>query len=289
MYYGAIEAGGTKFVCAVSTADLTVAAKEMIPTTQPAETLAKVFAFFDQYSLQALGIGAFGPVDVNQESGTYGQVLNTPKLEWRGFDFLGAVKQHYDCPIAWTTDVNAAAFAECKRGNAMGSQNSLYVTIGTGIGGGIIINEQIMESDAHPEIGHLLISPHPDDHYRGCCPVHGACLEGLASGPALEDRYGQSGETLHTQDRVWELEAYYLAQGIMNCTMVLRPEVVILGGGVMKQKQLFPLIREKLQHMINDYVTLPDMDTYIQETGLGDASGIVGCLLLAAEAAGQPV
>lgn len=287
MYYGAIEAGGTKFVCAVSDEHLTVIDQQTIPTTQPEQTLAKVFSFFDQYPLQSLGIGAFGPVDINRDSATYGRILNTPKAGWRGFDFLGVMKEHYHCPMAWTTDVNAAAFGEFKKGNARGTKNSLYLTIGTGIGGGVVMNERIIEGYAHAEIGHLFVPTHPDDDFTGCCPFHRHCLEGLASGPALEQRYGKKGQALEDDEHVWALEAYYLAQGLLNCTMLLRPEVIVLGGGVMKQKQLFPLIREQLAEMINDYVQVPDMNDYIKETGLGDASGVTGCLLLAEEAAGK--
>lgn len=286
MFYGAIEAGGTKFVCAVSREDMTIIDEKVIPTTMPQETLKQVFTFFADYTLQALGVGAFGPVDVNPSSATYGCVLNTPKSGWSGFDFLGTLQEHFAVPVVWTTDVNAAAFGEYKRGHARHTKSSLYLTVGTGIGGGVVMDGDIINGYGHPEIGHFPIRSHENDRSAGVCPFHAHCFEGLASGPAIEHRHGASAKTLANDRDVWDMEAYYLAQGIMTCTVMLRPEVIILGGGVMKQAQLFPLIRGYVTEMLNDYVVIPDIDDYIVGTGLGDASGITGCLCLALEAAG---
>lgn len=281
MYYGAIEAGGTKFVCAISNEQFEILDRVSFPTTSPEETLERVFAFFDQYSLECMGVGSFGPIDVNKHSKTYGHIMATPKRGWEGFDFLGAIKQHYHMPIAWTTDVNAAAYGEFKKGNAQGKNSCLYITVGTGIGGGAVVNGEILEGFGPPEFGHLLVRHHPDDNYPGICPYHGNCLEGLASGPAIEGRYHKKGDELEIESKAWDIEAYYLAQALVDYTLILRPETIILGGGVMKQKQLYPLIRNQFSKLMNDYIATPARDQYILSPGLEDHSGIVGCFLLA--------
>lgn len=283
MFYGAIEAGGTKFVCAISNEQFKIIDRISVPTTSPAETLNQVFEFFDQISLKSIGIGSFGPIDVNKNSETYGYVTTTPKRGWSNFDFVGAIKGRYQIPVAWTTDVNAAAYGELKKGNAQGCESCLYLTVGTGIGGGAVVNGKILEGYGHPEMGHILVRLHPEDSYQGSCPYHGDCLEGLAAGPAIEGRYNKKGHELESEDKVWEIEAYYLAQALVSYTLTLRPERIILGGGVMKQKQLFPLIRSEFTKLMNNYVTTADLNQYIVDPALGDNAGITGCLLLAAE------
>jgi len=278
---GAIEAGGTKFVLAVSDNNLDHIERLSIPTTTPEETFDKVFEFFDNYTLDAIGIGSFGPIDVNKKSPTYGYVTSTPKLAWQNVDFLGKLKQRYDVPMGWTTDVNAAAYGELKRGAAVGKDSCLYLTVGTGIGGGAVVNGEPIEGYGHPEMGHLLVRLHPDDSFEGTCPFHGNCLEGLAAGPAIEKRYNKKAQYLTDNQKVWEIEAYYLAQALMTYTLTLSPEKIILGGGVMKQSQLFPLVRDQLSELVNDYVAMPDMTDYIVPPKLEDDAGITGCLLLA--------
>ncbi|MDC3418622.1 ROK family protein [Aquibacillus salsiterrae] len=284
MFYGAIEAGGTKFVCAVSDENLTIQDRISIPTTTPEETLTEVFAFFDQYDLYSIGVGSFGPIDINQASETFGYITSTPKKGWNNFNFVGALKERYLVPIAFTTDVNAAAFGEYYQGSAKANHSCIYLTIGTGVGGGFVLNGQIIDGFGHPEMGHVLLKPHPEDAYHGHCPYHGNCLEGLACGPAIEDRMGQKAETLGETLGYWEIEAYYLAQALVNYTLVLRPEKIILGGGVMKQAQLFQLIREQFAALLNNYVEVPHLDEYIVSPGLIDNAGVTGCLLLAKEA-----
>lgn len=283
MYYGAIEAGGTKFVCAISDEKINILEKVSIPTTTPDETMKKVFEFFDQYQDQliAIGIGSFGPIDVNVDSPTYGYITSTPKVAWENYPFVDEVKTRYSCPVAWTTDVNAAAFGELKRGAAQGKKSCIYITVGTGIGGGVVVNEQILSGYSHPELGHILVRRHSEDTYEGTCPYHGDCLEGVAAGPAIEKRTGTKGQNLDVSDPVWQMEAYYLAQALMNYTLTVSPEKIIFGGGVMKQEQLFPLIREELRKLLADYVLLPPLDEYIVPCALGDEAGITGCLLLA--------
>jgi fructokinase len=287
MLFGSIEAGGTKFIAAVGDEKMKVIDSITVPTTKPEETLEPIFTFFDQYSIDAIGVGSFGPIDVNKDSKTYGYVTSTPKTAWQNFNFLGSLSEHYDVPIAWTTDVNAAGFAEYAMGNAKGTQSCLYLTVGTGIGGGFINQGHILNAYSHPEMGHLLIKRHPSDTYKGCCPFHQDCLEGLASGPAVEKRWGKKGSELADQQDVWELEAYYLAQALVSFTLILRPEHIILGGGLMKQKQIFQLIREQFKQMLKDYVAVPDLETYIQPVGLNDQAGIIGGLLLAEKSIGR--
>ncbi len=282
--FGAIEAGGTKFVCAVSDENFTIKERVSIPTTTPEETMTEVFSFFDQYELTAIGIGSFGPIDVNKESDTYGYITSTPKTSWKFYDFLGSVKNRYSVPIGWTTDVNAAALGEIKLGAAKGLKSCVYLTVGTGIGGGAVINGELLEGYGHPEMGHIPVRLHPNETYKGTCPYHGDCLEGIAAGPAIEGRFGKKGHLLADQEEVWEMEAYYLAQALMNYTLILSPERIVLGGGVMKQKQLYPLVRQKFAELINDYVQVPDLEQYIVAPGLEDNAGILGSLLLAADA-----
>lgn len=278
---GAIEAGGTKFVLAVSDNTLEHIERLSIPTTTPEETFEKVFEFFDNYTLDAIGVGSFGPIDVNEKSSTYGFVTSTPKLAWQNVDFLGKLKERYDVPMGWTTDVNAAAYGELKKGAAVGKDSCLYLTIGTGIGGGAVVNGEPLEGYGHPEMGHLLVRMHEKDTFEGTCPFHKNCLEGLAAGPAIEKRYSKKAQFLSDNEEVWEIEAYYLAQALMTYTLTLSPEKIILGGGVMKQTQLFPLIRNEFSELLNAYVATPDLDDYIVPPKLEDNAGITGCLLLA--------
>ncbi|WP_315072713.1 ROK family protein [uncultured Clostridium sp.] len=281
MKYGAIEAGGTKFVCAVSNENLEIIERVSIPTTTPDETMKSVCELFDKYNLEAIGIGSFGPIDVNKKSKTYGYITTTPKLAWGNYNFVGIIKDRYNIPIGWTTDVNAAALGELKKGAAFGLQSCVYLTVGTGIGGGAVINGQLLEGYGHPEMGHILVRMHNNDKYEGACPYHSSCLEGIASGPAIEERWGKKAYELEENKEVWKIEAFYLAQAVMTYTLILSPERIVLGGGVMKQRQLFPLIRTELEQLMKKYVSMPNLDEYIVPPGLGDNSAIIGCLLLA--------
>ena len=283
--YGAIEAGGTKFVCAVADEDLNILERVSIKTTVPAETMAEVFAFFEKHQVEAIGIASFGPIDVNRNSKTYGYITNTPKPGWKNYDFLGEMKKRFAVPYAWTTDVNGAAYGELKRGAASGKDSCVYLTVGTGIGGGVVINGKVIEGYGHPEIGHIVMRRHPKDHYEGHCPFHKDCLEGLAAGPAIEARQGGiKAYDIPKDDQAWEIVAYYLAQACVDLTLTLSPEKIIFGGGVSKQVQLFPMIRESFAKQLNDYVQTPPLEDYIVHVDLGDDAGITGCLLLAKEA-----
>lgn len=283
--YGAIEAGGTKFVCGVGTEDLSIIDRVSFPTTTPAETMKLVVDYFKQYDLEAIGIGSFGPIDLNKKSPTYGYITTTPKLAWANFDFLGEMKEHFNIPMAWTTDVNAAAYGEYIAGRGQGVSSCVYYTFGTGVGAGAIQNGSFIEGFSHPEMGHMRISRHPDDAFEGSCPFHGCCLEGMAAGPAIEKRTGKKGQTLSKADPVWDIVAYYIAQAVYNTTLMLSPEVIILGGGVMKQEQLYEKIKENYKQFPQGYVKTPPLDEYIVSPALGDNQGTIGCLALAKDAA----
>lgn len=281
---GAIEAGGTKFVCAVSRDGRTVEHKEQFPTRSPKETLSAVFRYFEQYSVDAMGIGSFGPVDINERSSTYGFIEETPKLSWKNFDFLGEMKKHFPrVKFAFTTDVNAAAYGEFKEGAGKGVSDLVYWTVGTGIGAGIILNGDLLHGYGHPEAGHTLVRRHPDDKFVGICPYHKDCLEGLASGPAIESRYNISARDIPQSAEAWDIEAYYLAQACMNVTLTVAPERIIFGGGVMHQAQMISLIRKQFERLLAGYVKTPPLKSYITSINLHDNAGVVGAFQLAKE------
>ncbi|WP_370295641.1 ROK family protein [Rossellomorea marisflavi] len=281
---GAIEAGGTKFVCAVGDEQGTIIDRVQIPTTLPEETIPKVIEFFSKHPVKAIGIGSFGPIDVNRESASYGNVTSTPKVGWKDYPFVQAIKDAIPVPVGFNTDVNAAALGEATFGAAKGLDSCLYITVGTGIGAGAVVQGNLLQGLSHPEMGHILIRRHEDDPYEGKCPYHKDCLEGLAAGPAIEARWGVKGDQLVDKGEVWEMEGYYIAQALMQYIVIISPKKIILGGGVMKQRQIFPIIYKHLEKMINGYVDLPPLEEYIVSPGLGDNAGITGSLMLAHEA-----
>ncbi|WP_026564174.1 ROK family protein [Bacillus sp. UNC41MFS5] len=281
---GAIEAGGTKFVCAIGDENGNIVDRIQIPTTVPAETMPKVVEFFNQYPIHAIGVGSFGPIDVNPESATYGNITSTPKPGWRDYPFVQSLRDVFSVPIGFNTDVNAAALGEVTFGAAKGLDSCLYITVGTGIGAGAIVQGKLLQGLSHPEMGHILVRRHPNDEFRGKCPYHHDCLEGLAAGPAIEERWGAKGDQLVNRMEVWDLEGYYIAQALMQYVLILSPKKIILGGGVMNQKQVFISVYKYLKEFVNEYVALPDLTEYIVGPGLGDNAGITGSLMLAYQA-----
>ncbi|MFV0559398.1 MAG: ROK family protein [Enterococcus sp.] len=279
--YGGIEAGGTKFICAVSDENLNILNRVSIPTTTPEETLQHVFEFFDQYPIEAMGIGSFGPIGIDKRNENYGYVLATPKKGWTNYNFLGSIKERYTIPVAWTTDVNAAAYGELKKGAAQDKESCIYLTVGTGIGAGVVIDQEIFSGIAHPEMGHIFVKRHPEDTYVGACPYHSDCLEGLAAGPSLEARTGTKGQDLPENHVIWDIQAFYIAQALMNYTLTLAPEKIILGGGVMNQDHLLQKIRQQFVTLMAGYMETPPVEDYIVRWGLPNESGIIGSLLLA--------
>jgi fructokinase len=294
-HFGGIEAGGTKFVCAVGTGPDDLRAEVRFPTTSPEETIGQAIAYFKEQSafepVTAIGVASFGPVDPNPDSPTFGYITSTPKPGWAQTDFAGMLRRALGVPVGFDTDVNVAALGEHRWGATQGLDTFIYLTIGTGLGGGGLINGQLMHGLIHPEMGHIRPPRHPDDTFSGACPYHGDCLEGMAAGPALEGRWGKRAETLPVDHPAWEMEAHYLALGLVNFICTLSPQRIILGGGVMEQTQLFPLIRQKVLELLNGYVQSPaildHIDEYIVPPGLGNKSGVLGAIALARQAAGD--
>lgn len=284
MIFGALEAGGTKMVCALGREDGSIIEQVSIPTTTPEETIPLIINYFKDKEIEALGIGSFGPVDVNKDSETYGFILDTPKTAWKYYDFLGNLKKELQVPMELDTDVNGSCLGEMTFGSSKGLDSVVYVTIGTGVGVGAAVNGQLLHGMLHPEAGHILLRQHPDDEFEGNCPYHGTCLEGLAAGPAIEKRWGKKAVELKNDEKVWEIEAFYIAQALMNYILTLAPRRIILGGGVMHQEQLFPAIRKEVKRLMNDYLNtkeLKDMEHYIVPASLNDNQGIMGCIQLA--------
>ncbi len=289
--FGGIEGGGTKFVCAVGSGPQDIRAETRFPTTSPQETLAKAIAFFSEQQerygrLAALGVASFGPLDPNPASPTYGRILPTPKPGWAYADVVGMLRAALDLPIGFDTDVNGAALAEARWGAGQGCDPVLYITIGTGVGGGALVNGRLLHGLIHPEMGHILLPRDPQrDPFGGICPFHGDCFEGLASGPALEKRWGQKAETLPPDHPAWELEAHYIALALCSYIVTLSPQKIIIGGGVAGQEQMLPLVRQKVRAYLNGYVQSAqikqDIDGYIVPPGLGSRAGVMGAIALA--------
>jgi fructokinase len=292
--FGGIEGGGTKFVCAVGASPDDIQREERFPTTTPQETLGRCIAFFKQAeadfgNLSALGFACFGPLDPQPASPNFGRILPTPKPGWSNADVLGILKSAFDIPIAFDLDVNGAAFGEWTWGAAQGLDTFVYLTIGTGIGGGAIVNGNLLHGLLCPEMGHIRL-PHDKarDPFAGACPFHGDCFEGLASGPAMEARWGQKAETLAPNHPAWNLEADYIALALANFIVTLSPQRIIIGGGVSTQDFLYPMIRLKVKELLNNYVQSSavgeNIDEYIVPPALGTRSGMLGAIALAQSA-----
>jgi len=281
---GAVEAGGTKFICGLGTEDGKIIDRVSIPTTTPEETMAQVIEYFKDKEFDVMGVGSFGPIDPVKGSKTYGYITKTPKPYWSDYDLIGELKKHYDVPMEFDTDVNGAALAESWWGAGENLKNVMYITVGTGIGAGAVVDGKMLQGLTHPEMGHIFLKRHKDDKFKGRCPFHKDCMEGMAAGPAIEDRWGKKGFELADRDEVWDMEAYYLAQAVVNYTLILSPQKIIMGGGVMKQRQLFPLIRKYVVEFLNGYVQkdeiLEKIEDYIVYPGLGDEAGFVGSIAL---------
>lgn len=287
--FGGIEAGGTKFVCMVASGPDDIRAETRFPTTSPDETIGRAVAFFRPFMpLKAVGVASFGPVDLDQTSPTYGFITTTPKPGWANTDITGRLRAELGLPVAFDTDVNGAALSEYRWGAAQGCDPVLYITIGTGVGGGCLINGRPMHGLVHPEMGHLRLPRDPKvDPFRGICPFHGDCFEGLAAGPAMRARWGQPAETLPVDHPAWELEAHYIAMALADLVCTLSPRRIVLGGGVFDHPGLIERVRVKVQELLNGYVPSPvilhHIDEYIVLPGLGNRAGVLGAIALAME------
>jgi fructokinase len=288
--YGGIEAGGAKWVCAVGTGPTDMREITTFPTTAPDETIARAVGFFAANgSLEAVGVGSFGPIDLRRTSRSFGFITTTPKPGWAQTDVAGRLEALLEVPVAFDTDVNAAALGEHRWGAALGLDCFCYVTVGTGIGGGVVVNGRLVHGLLHPELGHMRI-PHDlaADPFPGSCPYHGDCFEGLASGEAMRERWGKGAHELD-EDEAWDLEAQYLALGLVNVICALSPERIILGGGVMKQPTLLSRVHARLRELLAGYFDAPELGDgigdFVVRPGLGDRAGVLGAIALAQSAA----
>lgn len=293
MYKAAIEAGGTKCIVAVGLPGQPPLREARIPTRGAAETIADITEFFlgcrkDKLDFDALGIGSFGPVDLDPRSKTWGYVTETPKKGWANQSFAPALASALGVPVAFDTDVNTAALAESRFGAGAGSGSLVYLTIGTGIGGGAVIDGKMVHGLVHPEMGHAFLKKHPEDTFAGSCPFHGDCAEGLAAGPAVEARWKTRGENLPPDHKAWDMEAWYVAQLVVNLQMILSPECIILGGGVMDVPGIRDSVRRHAEKLGAGYLTKPrssaDWTQLIKAPAL-DKPGLQGAFIIAAELA----
>jgi fructokinase len=293
---GGVEAGGTKIVYAVGTGPDDLRADVRFPTTTPDETIGRIVQFFrrcqENEPLASVGIATFGPVDSNPNSPSFGHVTTTPKPGWAHTDIAGIIQRELNTPVGFDTDVNAAALAEHQWGAARGIDNFVYLAVGTGIGGAAMVAGTLIHGLSHPEMGHIRIPrDRAVDPFVGSCPYHGDCLEGLACGPALEARWGQDANALPVDHPAWLLEAEYLALGLMSVICLLLPQRIIMGGGIMQQPQIFPLVRQRVQALLGEYLQVPmileQIDDYIVAPGLGALAGVLGAIALAQRTASR--
>jgi fructokinase len=287
--FGGIETGGSKWECAVGTGPDDLTATETIPTTSPDETLGRAAAFFEREGpVDAIGIGSFGPIDQDRSSPTWGYITTTPKPGWADTDVGQQLGRRLGVPIAFDTDVNAAALGEYRWGAAQGLETVCYITVGTGIGGGVVLAGRPLHGLLHPEFGHLRVPHDRDaDPFDGVCPFHGDCWEGLAAGPAIAARWGKPAEELDDVDAVWQLEARYLALGLVSVISIISPERIVIGGGVMNASKLFSIVRDEVAGLVNGYPPVPALGLgiadYIVRPALGRRAGVLGAIALASE------
>jgi fructokinase len=295
--YGAIEAGGTKFVCAIGSGPDDVAAGERFPTLQPTETIEAVIDFFaaevrDGGELDGIGISSFGPVELRPSHPQYGHITTTTKAGWEDTDLAGPVERALGVPVGFDTDVNGAALGEGRWGAAQGLDTFVYMTIGTGIGVGAVVGGNVAHGLVHPEMGHVIVRRRPGDEYQGACPFHRDCLEGMASGPTLEARFGQPAEDLAGSDgdEAVALVAWYVADGLRSMVYTLAPQRIVIGGGVAEMPGLLPAIRSRLVEILGGYPGLPEhaRDDFVVATALDGLAGTYGAFVLAERAAGFP-
>jgi fructokinase len=284
--FGAVEAGGTKFVCAVGTGPGDIADRVRIPTTTPDETLAAVSDYFRGHALEAVGIATFGPVELRRSHPRFGRIGRTPKPGWEGADLVEAVTRVLDVPVGVDTDVNGAALAEARWGAGRGKSPVLYVTVGTGLGGGAAIDGRTLRGLVHPEMGHVSVERMADDTFSGVCPFHGDCLEGMASGTALQARWGRPATDLGPDHyAAVAIEAHYLAAGFRQMVYVLAPEVIVMGGGVAHLRGVHEAVNRDLVDLMAGYAVQPEHTRgFVVPPGLGDDAGVAGALALAAAA-----
>ncbi len=284
MLLGSIEAGGTKFVCAIGNENYQIKDQITFPTTTPAETLQKTVDYFKQFAVDAIGIASFGPIEVRKTAPNYGYITDTPKKGWANTDFVGRLTKTIKVPVFFTTDVNGSAYGEYVMAQLANEDvdSLVYYTIGTGVGGGAIINGKLVGSLGHPEMGHVKVKRHPDDtNFAGVCPFHQDCLEGLVSGPTFEARLNKPGKEVPLSNPVWDIMSYYVAQAALQATLILRPDKIVFGGGVTSE-QFLEKVRRDFKALLNDYVHVPSLEKYITMPEIiNNGSATVGDFALA--------
>lgn len=281
--YGSIELGGTKIRCAIFDEDGKIIKEIRIKTEDPNKNLEQASDFFKAENIKAIGVGAFGPIDLDKDSKNYGYILSTPKKLWRNFDLVGNLKKNLDIPIRLTTDVGASGIGEFFLGAARNKKSSLYLTIGTGIGGSFIVDGKIVEGFSHPEMGHIEISREVDDNFKSVCDYHNSCFEGLCSGPAIEKRAGSKAEELEIDDPAFLITARYIAKALYTYTAILRPDIIIIGGGVANKEGMIERIRKEFNKIKGEYLVLPNSEEYIVFPNLENEAGLIGGYILAKE------
>lgn len=283
--FASVEAGGTKFVCAVGNADLEIVDKVEFPTTNPSKTIQITIDYFQQFKgqVKSLSVGSFGPINMLVDSPKYGYITTTPKEGWADTNLIGPLKESLEIPIFFTTDVNSAAYGEMKLRKKVHSL--VYFTVGTGIGGGVILKGQEIGSIGHTELGHIFLSKHHKDvKFNGVCPFHNGCAEGLSSGPSILARYGLEGKQISEEHEIWDILAYYYAQLAMNATLSYRPQVIVFGGGVFGQPHLIHRVRKQFESLLNNYVETPPLKEYIvTPLAPNNTSATIGNFVIAKE------
>ncbi|MDO5047506.1 MAG: ROK family protein [Anaerococcus sp.] len=282
--FGSIELGGTKIRCGIFGDNGKMLDEIRIKTSDPKDDIKEVVGFFKDKDIKSLGVGAFGPIDVDEDSATYGRILQTPKKLWRNFDLLENIKKELNLPIGLSTDVGASGIGEYELGAARGKGSSLYLTIGTGIGGSFINDGRILQTSFHPEMGHIEIAREEDDKVKSLCDFHDSCFEGLCAGPSILERTGISGEDLDKDHEVFDLLARYIAKALMTYSLILRPDIIIIGGGVVNKEGMIEKIRDNFDKINTGYVSLPRSKDYIVFPKLGNEAGLVGGYILAKRA-----
>ncbi|HLZ10078.1 MAG TPA: ROK family protein [Chloroflexota bacterium] len=294
---GAVEGGGTKFVCVIGTSPTDVVDQLIFPTVDPEETISTVIEFFQRprpgIELAALGVATFGPIELDRASPEYGGTVATTKPGWSFIQIVRPISRRLNVPVGWDTDVNGAVLGEVRWGAGRGFDPVVYLTIGTGINGGVFVNGATVHGLQHPELGHLPMPPIDGDEFPGICEYHGRCLEGVASGPAIAARAGRPVVDIPDEDPIWDVTARYLGYGLMTVVVTVSPRRIILGGGVMRQAHLLPKVRRALQVVLNDYVHVPELldriDDYVVPSALGQEAGLYGALVLAERALAEKV
>ncbi len=289
MLFGALEAGGTKMVCAIGNEKGEILEQKSFPTLTPDETIPELIGYFKGKEMAAMGIACFGPIDPVKGSPTFGYITSTPKPGWKNYNIVKVFKDEFNIPVGFDVDVNGSLLGEVTWGSSKGLQDVVYYTIGTGIGAGVMVNGSLLHGLMHAEAGHIIMNPENGDTYKGRCPYHGRCFEGVASGPAIEERWGKPAKELTDRPEVWDMEAKYIAQQMMNTILMYSPRRIILGGGVMHQaERLMPLIRKYTLEKLNGYISvkeiLEDIDHYIVTASLNDDQGIMGAVKLGMDA-----